>query len=62
MTNTEFRAWRERCGYSSWVAVASDLRLGLRTVKSYASGERPVPNSTERLCELVEQDMKARVR
>ena len=62
MTNLEFRAWRERCGYSSWVAVAHDLRLGRRTVKSYASGERPVPGAIARLCELIEEDIKARSR
>lgn len=58
MTSLDFRAWRERCGYSSWKAVAHDLCLGLRTVKSYASGERPVPRSIELLAYYVEEGLK----
>ncbi len=60
MTPAQFRQWRERCGYSSWVAVAHDLRLTERAVKQYATLDqtktswRPIPASIERLCELLE--------
>jgi hypothetical protein len=61
MTPAEFRAWRERCGYPSWDAVALALGKDVGSVKRYAvldttkSHARPIPTTVEFLCRELEK-------
>ena len=61
MTPTEFRSWRDRCGLSSWEAVAVATRTSLRTVYAYQRGERPIPGVYALACEAVEVRMTGRL-
>lgn len=54
MTPTQFRAWRTRCGLSSWQAVAELLDLSPRTVERYASGASDIPKTVALACEALE--------
>ncbi len=63
MTPADFRAWRDRCGYPTWAAVALDLGLELRSVMRYAAPvtsktHQPIPPHIKITCALLEATKK----
>ena len=60
MTPAELRAWRARCGLTSWQAVADALGLSRRMVYRYLDGEWPIPLTVELACRGLEAPVMAR--
>ncbi len=59
MTPQDFRAWRERCGYPTWGAVALALGIDERSAKRYAAplstaSHQRIPATIQILCTALE--------
>lgn len=52
MTPKEFKACRDKLGLSL-TGMASALGVTRRCVQYYQSGERPIPKTVEKLCQIL---------
>lgn len=57
MQASEFKVWRERCGMKTRKDAAVHFGVTVRTIKSWETGDRPVPQYAIRIIRLTVESM-----